>query len=124
MSILLVAAACLVSNSELQCQEPKSGVPELEGKFLGVGFKTDGAFAYLEKCQVRRLGQQSFLVGTQADVGFTANYEKWCVGQTIWISISDITFIQVFPTVEAMKARKTALDKDAAAEKDAKTKPK
>jgi hypothetical protein len=121
--VLLVAAACLASGSVLQSQQ-KPGVSEFEGKYLGVGFKGEKAYEYLEKCQVRRLGEHSFLVGTFVDVGYT-NWEKWRVGQTIWISISDISYIHVFPTLEAMKAGKVAIEKDAAAvEKDAKTKPK
>jgi hypothetical protein len=74
---------------------------EFEGKYLTVTTRSDQEHATsLEKVQLKRLGNESFLVGVAADDGHPDNWQK---GLTVWIAVGDVSQITVFPTLDALK---------------------
>jgi hypothetical protein len=67
---------------------------------VGITLKSDPSYTvYLKEAEVRRLGQQSFLVGLGADSGTGV----WMVGRRSWVAIDDIAEILEFESEEELQ---------------------
>jgi hypothetical protein len=78
-----------------------------KGKVLLVNTKTMSAFL-LEKAQVRKLGDQSSLVGKGAEEG---QMMGWAKGRTMWLPMENIVTITEF---DDLKEAKKAMESGAA----------
>ena len=108
LSFLLALAAVLVIAS-LYWRVPPSRTSQaapapaadtaFKGKVLLVNTKTMSAFL-LEKAQVRKLGDQSSLVGKGAEEG---QMMGWAEGRTVWLPMENIVTITEFVDLKGAK---------------------
>jgi hypothetical protein len=117
-TFVFVLAVLLISGplvARLESQDPQAKPPpagDFDGQFVDVIMKTPtviNGLSYtthypLQKVQRKALGDQSFLVGEGINAG---GLQKWYAGTTIWLAVSDISGIHVFPSLEKLKASLT-----------------
>jgi hypothetical protein len=86
-----------------RADEKDAAGSEFAGKYLIVSHHDTAA--YLEKVQVKKLGDKHFLVGTWAD---TEVKDDWQKGRPVWVPLDAVSEITVFPSqAELAKAIKT-----------------
>jgi hypothetical protein len=99
--LMTVLAAALLVPAGASAAEPKAGPPDFEGKFLALTLRSNTDTIHtLGQVQLRKLGDHTFLVGVGVDSGTT---DKWYVGLIIWVALSDVSEIQVYPTQTALR---------------------
>jgi hypothetical protein len=94
--------ALLVGERPAAGQDRRQGMPiEFEGKYLAVMLKSNRDLTHtLQRVELRKLGDQLFMVGVGVDAG---SAPKGYVGLQIWLALSDVSEIQVYPTPDALK---------------------
>jgi len=74
---------------------------EFKGNVIVVYCKSDAdRGAVLEKPELKKIGERSFLVGTGMDYGGPKN---WTAGQRMWLAVDDVAFIAEFKDAETFK---------------------
>ncbi len=91
-------------------REPLSSAtpePDFSGKVLAISIKgADGAGCTIEKVQVRRLGNRSFLVGSLVQSVITkplGTERKDADGMTVWVAVDEINQIAEFKDIEEVR---------------------
>ena len=71
------------------------------GKVLVIAFKSDPeTSATLEKFELKRVGNQMFVVGQGVD---DDSPDNWTKGRTVWVPMDDIAQLVEFPDVQTLK---------------------
>jgi hypothetical protein len=96
-----IALGCLLipmlGAAERQEGQSTAGSP-FGGKILTISLRSDpDAGCVVKDVSLRRLGEQSFLVGTGVDTGHPDNWQE---GRTIWVAIDDVCELVEFESID------------------------
>jgi hypothetical protein len=96
--------ALRLAADEPKPEEPKPAAPaeaDFTGKVVAISADSPDKFGVvLEKVQVRKVGERSFLVGKGVDDGREGNYYK---GRTVWVAVDRVVFMVQFASVDELK---------------------
>ena len=110
VAILFCTWAAGPSSSQDAAKPAPAADKDFAGKFLVISFKSAAQHgAVLEKAQVKRLGDQSFLVGKAVDDGQEGNWQK---GRTVWLALGDLAAIVEFDDLEQLRRAMARRDND------------
>src|SRR5262249_38675225 len=95
-------AGCLLAGAPAPGQDARPALPfEFEGKYLAVMLRSNRDLTHtLERVQLRKLGDHLFLSGYGVDTG---SAQKGYIGLNVWVALSDVSEIQVYPTQDALR---------------------
>ena len=96
---LLTAVGSPVASDDSVPGQKHESPKQFAGKFLSILRKSGpDSPTNLEKVQVVKLDERSFLVGTGTDTP-----DNWQKGRTVWVAMDDIGEITVFDRLEDLK---------------------
>lgn len=108
---IVLTIACLVGSRLSGDEPPKAeitplpataaaGPLSLDGKIVAITLQSDPSYGiYLRDTRLETLGPQTFLVGFGVDSGA----KEWTEGRRMWVSLSDVSDIIEFESVEELQ---------------------